>query len=79
MSTFSSNHRFAKHATAQKSLPARISPPTVIQLLKAAIWLCALLWLTQQGMHFVVLSTHGSWVQEHSWLAPLQALLRLTL
>ncbi len=74
-----STQNLTKPAAATKSLPSRISSPTIIQLLKAGLWLCALLWLTQQAMHFVVLSSHGSWVQEHSWLAPLQALLRLTL
>lgn len=79
MTRSSPTQNHTKPALATKSLPACISPPTVIQLLKAGLWLCALLWLTQQAMHFFVLSSHGSWVQEHSWLAPLQALLRLTL
>lgn len=52
---------------------------TILELCSAACWLCTSLWLAQQLTHLVLLHASPQWPAPFGWLAPLQALLRLTL
>lgn len=51
--------------------------PGVWQLCFAIAMVCSLLWLAQQLTHYWLVSSNPSQLVDHSWFAPLQAVVLL--